>query len=791
MKQFEQFIFNGLIAVAFVTCFSSAAAQDKSSSIKALLENTAQHPTAEKVYVHTDKSYYVSGEILWMKVYIVHRNTNRPLALSKICYVELLDTVNKAVFQEKIAMNNATGSGSLFLSKSLNSGNYTLRAYTRLMTNLEPECFFEKKITIVNLNKLPGLSPVQSVSAGDFEIAFFPEGGHLVNGIENNVAFKIFSKKGSQTRFRGVLVSGNDTLKRFESSESTMGSFKLNPLSGRQYKAIMVTTEGAVFSSNLPEALEKGVAMQVTDLNNSYNVSITSSHDYKAFYAVIHSRGIIKSSQMHPSQNGTARFVLNKATLDEGVSAITIFDENGTPVSERLLFRYPTKDISLKISTPKTVFSNREKVEVEIASAALPQADSLLLSMSVFRIDSLQTLSPVDIRSYLLLASELKGKVENPSVYLSKNDDKARSAIDLLLLTQGWRRLNTKNILNRSQSGAVVPELQGHLVTGRVKNRENGQPVSGAVVYVSAPSLITVFKTAVSDSLGNFRADLQNYYGANRLIVQVPSGNYDIEVDDPFSKKFTQTLWPQLKHPSNHPSTVLQQHLSAEVQNTYNADMLQNLGLPGHADTAAFYQKPDVYYNLDKYTRFATIEETLREFVSLVDVRTRNKEVDLRVVNTFKKEYFPNAPLNLLDGVPVFNFARFFESDPFKMRSLDVVSQQYVLGNSVFDGVLNWKTYKPSLDNFKFDPGVLVLNYQSLQLEREFYSPVYEQPEQRSSHLPDFRNVLQWSPGIVSKGGYALTSFYTSDLPGRYAVIVEGLSTDGTPGVASTFFDVK
>ncbi|MFX8735714.1 hypothetical protein ABTM37_20780, partial [Acinetobacter baumannii] len=86
----------------------------------------------------------------------------------------------------------------------------------------------------------------------------------------------------------------------------------------------------------------------------------------------------------------------------------------------------------------------------------------------------------------------------------------------------------------------------------------------------------------------------------------------------------------------------------------------------------------------------------MREFVSIVDVRMKNKQVHLHVINSQKKEYFPNAPLNLLDGVPVFNFTRFFDLDPLKVYSLDVVAQQYILGNSVFDGILNWKTYKPA-----------------------------------------------------------------------------------------------
>jgi hypothetical protein len=166
--------------------------------------------------------------------------------------------------------------------------------------------------------------------------------------------------------------------------------------------------------------------------------------------------------------------------------------------------------------------------------------------------------------------------------------------------------------------------------------------------------------------------------------------------------------------------------------------------------------------------------------------------VHLHVINSQKKEYFPNAPLNLLDGVPVFNFTRFFDLDPLKVYSLDVVAQQYILGNSVFDGILNWKTYKPALTNYDFAESTLIINYEGLQLHREFYTPIYETNDQFESHLPDFRNVLQWEPGIFLNGKTAFKSnFYTSDLPGRYAVVVQGLSSGGAPGVGITYFEVQ
>src|ERR1700721_2638940 len=96
----------------------------------------------EKVFVHTDKSFYLAGEVLWFKIYNVEGSSNTPLDLSKLAYVEILNTEQKAVLQAKVSLKKGSGSGSFFLPLSLISGNYILRAYTNWMKNFSPEYFF-------------------------------------------------------------------------------------------------------------------------------------------------------------------------------------------------------------------------------------------------------------------------------------------------------------------------------------------------------------------------------------------------------------------------------------------------------------------------------------------------------------------------------------------------------------------------------------------------------------------------------------------------------------------------
>lgn len=102
----------------------------------------------ERVYLQTDKQFYLSGELVWMK--FLTTDTERQLSdVSKVGYVELLDSAS-AVVQAQLVLENGIGEGCLQLPSSLPTGNYRLVAYTRYMRNEGEEVFYEKPLTVVN-----------------------------------------------------------------------------------------------------------------------------------------------------------------------------------------------------------------------------------------------------------------------------------------------------------------------------------------------------------------------------------------------------------------------------------------------------------------------------------------------------------------------------------------------------------------------------------------------------------------------------------------------------------------
>ncbi|HJS55748.1 MAG TPA: hypothetical protein VJ765_14435, partial [Chitinophagaceae bacterium] len=148
--------------------------------------------------------------------------------------------------------------------------------------------------------------------------------------------------------------------------------------------------------------------------------------------------------------------------------------------------------------------------------------------------------------------------------------------------------------------------------------------------------------------------------------------------------------------------------------------------------------------------------------------------------------------LVLLDGVALTDPDKIFSYDPLKVKKLDVIRDRYVSGKSIFKGIASFTTYEGVFDGFDLDPKLMAIDYNGLQLQREFYSPVYKTKEQIESRIPDLRNTLIWSPDInIDREGKALIQLYTSDRKGKYIVVVQGMNEHGDFVSAITSFEVK
>jgi hypothetical protein len=743
---------------------------------------------SEKIFVHIDKTFYVAGETIWFKLYCVDECFHKPSSISKVAYIEILGKENKPVLQAKIAMDEGIGKGSFIIPSFIASGNYKIRAYTKWMENFDADYFFEQQITIINTLKSGIWSDTKKEKF--YEISFFPEGGNLVDGIPSKVAFKIVNEDGDPIDCSGMIKDDhNNTVTDFLSVKFGMGSFSLTPKEGVAYKAVIKLPD-TILTRQIPISYKHGYVMQVENISESRVKILVSSNvsGEESVCLLVHSQNVIKDFQQGKLSEGQTVFVIDKNKLFDGISDFTIFNSRRQPVCERLYFKRPASSkLIIQAKTDHSSYQTRNPVNVSIATTN-NSGDSVSanMSISVFAVDSLQSNNYVDILSYLLLRSELKGNIISPEYYFQNNSKEADEAADDLMLTQGWRRFKWDEVLqNDNRYFEFLPEYEGFIIDGKIMGKHNSLPLFNVKTTLSVPGQNFQLASTQSNALGSFRFNVKKFYGPNNVVTQTDS-NYKAEIESPFAQKFSSSALSQFEMPLKWKDQLLFRSINIQAENAYFIDKKQRSYSYTDEDTSLFYGKPDKRYYLDNYTRFITMEEVMREYVTEVHVRKESEQFHFKVFNLPTKTYFDDDPLILFDGVPVSNTNDIINFDPLKIKRLDVVTHKYYNGNMISDGIVSYTTYNGDLADFTLHSGNVVIKFDGLQREREFYSPTYSK-EQTNAHLPDLRNVLYWSPDVkTDKNGNANLSFYTSDVTGKFACVVQGITSNGESG-SNTF----
>jgi hypothetical protein len=787
--------------LVLVCAFILVRVQAQSSfldSLPASLTSYNEKVVQEKVFLHTDKTFYLTGETLWFKAYVVRADTHRQMDLSKVLYVELFDDKSKPALQAMIDLKNGLGDGSFVLPPSLNSGMYLLRAYTAWMRNFDPAFFFQTPLQVVNTSRKPDWTSFEKKKT--HTIQFFPEGGNLVEGISTKLGFQIVDQYGKGVDDEGYIIeNAKDTVARFHPLTFGIGTLAFTPRKGAAYKAAIRLPDGEVVAGSLPPIEKQGYVLQVTETGKEQlkiSAATNNAVDGQAIYLLAHTRGELKLASSKTVLNGKADWLIDKAVLGDGITSFTLFDAAQKPVCERLVFKRPERKLILDLKSDATIYGTRSRVNLSLAlHNSQGQAVQGNFSLSVFLLDSLQPMDQTSIEEYLWLSSDLKGKIESPAYYFSHNDAEADAALDNLMLTHGWRRFRWEEIRTKQKpSFSFLPEYEGPILKGKVVSKASGDAVPNRLCFLSAPAEKFYAGNAVSNAKGELLFVTKNIYGPVELAVQADHSDSTVRIELSNSYAATQPSYslPLFSLSEKWKEQLRNRHLAVQLANAFAPPVGQQFYLPPLSDTTVFYGQPDNRYLLDDYTRFPTMEEVMREVVAEVHLQKENDSFHYKVLNLPYKQHFDWDPLVLFDGVPVFNTNKIIAYDPLKVKKIEVMARRYYWGNITNNGIISYTTYDGNLGNFELDPGVVLMEYNGLQMKRDFYSPSYTTPEQMQNREPDKRNVLFWQPSVsVDSSEGCKLHFYTSDLPGRYAVHVQGIDAGGQCGSKWLLLDVK
>ena len=417
--------------------------------------STYHEKPRESIFLHFNKTDYVQGEEIWFSGYVFNRKTKKPFKETTNIYVGIYDSIGNQLDKRLFLGRDGYLKGNFFLDSTYVAGNYYLKAQTNWMRNFKEDDSFVQKIKVLTTtSQLSGEDSMPETMS--YDVQFLPEGGNLVEGLENNVGVKIINQFGYGVKVNEISVfdSRGNLVSKVETSQLGMSKFGIKPLKGHTYTARVKFGDGQTKIYSLPKAEPRGIVVRL--LNNpshdkvglifETNAESLNSLRSKEFYFLLHQDGKVNKipvvlTQKEPSST----FFLERENLKKGVNIITLFDGDKNPILERMFFN--KKDMLDGEVTFNVSPMAKDSIRVAVRSN-MPEAKisvSVLPSMT-------KSYNPKDnIISALYLSPYLSGFIEKPSYYFQSNSNQLDYELDLLLLTQGWSRYDWNSIFYSKQ----------------------------------------------------------------------------------------------------------------------------------------------------------------------------------------------------------------------------------------------------------------------------------------------------------------------------------------------------
>lgn len=740
----------------------------------------------QKVYLHTDKDSYQAGEIIWMKAYVTDEVFLQADTLSKEIFVELLDQSKRLAGKLILRNNKGFADGFIRLQDTLLDGNYQLRAYTNWMCNFDRDFFFAKTINIKNpayenvitkarLKYISEFNNTVRKQENAYNVTFFPEGGNLVAGLANTIAFKAENNFGLPFDIKGSVEDDKGTqVASFESMHDGMGTFKLTPLTDKKYKAKITFVNGKVDEYPLPQVLTNGIGMSVLPFGKEDINVILRPHDVAptSILIVAQSRGKINYITKGEINGSPVMSSIPKKVLPAGITQITIFDSKGEPICERLVFIRPDEDKKTPQVALTSVTRNDSIIYNIKVNPSVGNPISGNLSLAVVEGLSNENSGKENILTNLLLTSDIKGRVNNPSYYFDSSNPKAATHLDLVMLTNGWRRFVWKDLLADKFPEMTYSRIGGISISGIVCGNTMDQKLPDNKVTLSIPAKFNMKFETVTDKKGKF---------------EFPEFDYDdsvyvkIETTKTSEGKAGNILLNEVSLPgSAYPYPILynENYNKEKVKENTKRDNQERKKLP-KVKTSSDDNEPKTFYGTPGYTlkvgedagHYADILQYISGKIPGVDVK--GNRVIIRGVGTNSSS---TEPLFIVDDVTM-DANSITSVNPGSIEKVEVFKgpEASIFGNLGANGVLVFYSKKASFAKHSS----IELYLTGYHKTREFYIPPYNSGNTMPANT-GIPKTLFWTPNIsLSTNGEAVVRFKKNSGAGKSTVTVEGLTNAG------------
>jgi hypothetical protein len=771
--------------------FDKIHAQGIEEALVKYSNNAAQ----EKVYVQFDNSIYLAGQTIWYKAYIM--KGYQPSSQSRNFYVDWFDEYGKVISTSITPIVSSASAGHFDIPESYKGHKLHAIAYTKWMRNFDSTYFFEKSFRIIN-NDVKTV--VENNVYKDTKIVFLPESGNLIADNDNIVAFKAINNLGLPESINGVIINKKgDTIASFRTVHDGMGRFQFSPKAEQIYTAIWKDKIGNLHKTPLPAINPAGVIL-----------NIESGATNRVFY-VQRSKIVpnnLKQLTLVGQMNGNVLFMSNldltnkefisgKLPLNKmltGILQLTVFNAENMPVCERLVF---VKNEEYKLKTAISLDTiNTSKRGKNIYEISLTDSSYTNLSLSITDAN-FSDLIQNNIYAQLLLNGELGGKVYKPAYYFSSNADSVNNHLDLVMLTNGWRRYDWKLILADTNNKAhYMPDSSYQNLRGMIVEYASRKPKKQEMInliFVARDSSNTMLTLPINED-GSFFSNntllfdtTKVYYkiigkNANNKIIfennlrEKPPVNffepYTFILDSPMPVKLDFNLTELQQSDTINKNNYLKEVVvySKQQSRLKELDKKYAFGMLSGQATAAFDMSTlqnsshsiDVYDFLDGKVPGLQFSSTEGGTGSRV-AEYRNGKVSFYLNGSYINEkQVESIEMSTVAYIKVFSPPAI--SGPNGSGGAIAIYTKIGVDNNSRDFIPNGLDYKL---------------YSGYTGNKEFYSPIYA--EKSIDDKKDTRTTLLWNPWIFFDKQHqkVKVEFYNNDYSKAFNIVLEGMDNRG------------
>lgn len=773
--------------------------------------NSLKYP--EKIYVHTDKPYYTAGEDIWFSAYLVNGVTHLESSKSSVIYVDLLDEKDSIISQRKIFVESINAEGDFKLPMTLNEGIYSIRAYTNYMHNESKEFFFKKEILIYSLyaNDKDTEKNRDSTSVENLEIpiiGFYPEGGYLVSGLKNKMAIKIEDADLESPSVNGIIEDNEgNKITDFHTFEFGLGYFYLKPELGKEYRAI-ISSDNEKISYKLPTPLSQGFVMNtsISEKELIIELSTNKQEGLKNTLVIGQQRGIPVFDYIENKNKNTVLLRIPKSYLTEGILDIVLFDGSKKPVAERMMYVKKENEIIISVKKTNGIKSiSQDKVDLKIdVKNSLGETVNSSLSLSVTNADMIDMdENSGNIRTYLLLNSDLRGEIKSPNYFFTAGDEVKKNAqLDLIMMTHGWRRFDWVGFLEDPLWQKFKPE--------------DGIYISGRTISSTTPFGHKKSETKLTLSRGGFYQEMEKtdkygrfsygpfvfndtitilFQAAENLSLEKPDFlDFNIVFDAPTKKPqftaersinpFTQKIIENETYREKSRNYIFREfkfekdrELLDEVLVTAKVKTKEELkNIERNKRTRSFQPSHRVIVDENEMNGSNNLTELIANIPGIKIGADRNGGVLINLRGMLPSFYLDDIKVDIMTAlsIPQANI------DFIDVLNTGHASAAYALEAQ---GVIAIYSRRGSREGGKSEkkPGSITFKSAGFYSARSFYAP--DDSNENSSRIKmNDRSTLYWNPKLtIQPSKKTEVTFYKNGQNGKYQIRVEGMTDSGIP----------